>query len=114
MGQICQEIANLYHKGLTRNMQTYVSVNSKPDYPPGQNPGEFFERANSPPRGTMKVWNPNSWGRKIVLKYKPHPRGNDFQNFSKKSTKHETEIKKNSTEMLICLEILWYIWKQYI
>ena len=37
---------------------------------PGQTPREFFERAKFPPRGTKKVQNPDSWGRKIMLK--PH------------------------------------------
>ena len=53
-----------------------VSVNSKPDHPPGN----FFERANSPLPGRKKVQNPCA--RKIVLK--PHPRGNYFQKSSKK------------------------------
>ena len=29
----------------------WVSVNSKPDHPPGKTPGEFFKRVNSPPPG---------------------------------------------------------------
>ena len=33
----------------------YVSVNSKPDNPPGKPPGNVFERANSPPPRTKKV-----------------------------------------------------------
>ena len=62
--------------------------------------GNVFERRMPHPPGTKKVQNPDPWGRKIVLK--PHPWSNYFQ----KNTKHETEIVKNSTEMLICLEIL--------
>ena len=81
----------------------YVSDNSKPDQFPGQTPGEFFERANSPPPGTKKVRNPNPWGKKIP---DPHPREYYFQKSSTKTTKHKIEIMKNSTEMLICLEIL--------
>ena len=34
------------------------------------------------------------------------PRAIFFKNPAKKNTKHEIEIMKNSTEMLICLEIL--------
>ena len=58
----------------------YVSVNSKPDNPPGKPPGNVFARANSPPPGTKKV---DPWGRKIVLR--PHPRGNYFRKTSKKT-----------------------------
>ena len=36
---------------------------------------------------------------------KPHPWSNYFEKIQQK-TKHETDIMKNSTEMLICLEIL--------
>ena len=73
-------------------------------------PGIFLkERINHSP-GKKKVRKLDPWGRKIVLK--PHPRGNYFKKFSKK-TKHGTEIMKNSTEMLICSEILkqWNIKK---
>ena len=84
----------------------YVSVNSKPDHPPIANPRKiFFERANS-----------LSPGNKESAKSLPHlgqknlgnssSRGNYFQNSSKKTQKNETEVMKNSTEMLICLEIL--------
>ena len=55
-----------------------VSVKSKPDQPPGQTPGNFFERANSLPLGTKKVRNPDPWGRKIVLK--SHPQSNYSKN----------------------------------
>ena len=44
--------------------------------------------------------------RSIVHVLKPHPRRNYFKKSTKKPTKHETEIEKNSTEILICLEIL--------
>ena len=61
-----------------------------------------FRKGEFPTPGTGKLRNPDPWGRIIVLK--PHPRDNYFQNSSKKPTKHETKIKKNTTEMLICLE----------
>ena len=47
--------------------------------------------------------NLDPWGRKIVLK--PHPGAIIFKTPAKKA-KHEIEIMKNSTEMLVCLEIL--------
>ena len=81
----------------------YVSVISKPDHPLRA----IFLKGRIPhPRGTKRVRNLDPWDRKIVLK--PHPRGNYFQKSSQKKTetKHEIEIMKNSTEMLICLEIL--------
>ena len=88
----------LHSKFLVRD-RCYVSVNSK------ANPQGMFLKGRIPhSTGTKEVQNSDPWGRKIVLK--PHPRGNYFQNFSKKTTKHETEVMKNSTEMLICLEIL--------
>ena len=68
-------------------------------------PREFFEKANSPPplghEGSAK---PQFWGRKIVLK--PPPRGQLFSKIQQRNTKHEIEIMKNSTETLMCLEIL--------
>ena len=83
----------------------YVSVSSKPDYPSGKFPRNVFERANSPlpPPGHKESEKPDLWGRKIVLK--PYPRAIIFKNQAK-NTKHEIEMMKNSTEMLICLEIL--------
>ena len=39
---------------------TYVSDNSKPDHPPGQTPGEFFERVNLPPPGHKESVKPRS------------------------------------------------------
>ena len=80
-----------------------VSLNSKPDHPPGNHQGHFLNGQNPHSRRTKKVRNPDPWGRKVVLK--PHPRGNYFQNLAK-ATQHETEIMKSSTEKLICLEIL--------
>ena len=56
------------------------------------------------PPWAEKVRNPDSWGKKIVLN--APPQGQLFSNIQQKETKHETEIMKNSTEMLICLEIL--------
>ena len=81
----------------------YQSIPSR-TIPPGKPPGNFLKGRIPHPPGTKKVRNhPDPWGRKIVLK--PHPRGNYFQ---KSSKKHKTlDINyKNSTEMLICLEIL--------
>ena len=72
--------------------------------PPGQTPGKFFERANSPSPGHKESAKPLSLGQKNRARTQPW--GNYFQNSSKKNTKHETEIIKNSTEVLICLEIL--------
>ena len=68
----------------------YVSVNSKPDHP--SPPPGIFERVNSPRH--KENANLKAQGRKIVLQ--PLPRGNYFQESS----------KKTSTEMLICLKIL--------
>ena len=49
-----------------------VSVNSKPDYPPRQSPGQFFRWANSPPpRAKRKVKAPTPRAYKDELK--PHP-----------------------------------------
>ena len=76
----------------------HVSVNSKPDNPPGKPPGNVFERANSPPPGTKKV---DPRGRKIVLR--PHPRGNYFRKTSKKTL---VRNYGNSTELLIFVELL--------
>ena len=82
-----------------------VSVNSKPDHPsPGQTPEEFFERANASPTGQKESAKPRPLGQQN--RAKTQPRGNYFQKSSKKKPKHETEIMKNNTEMLICLEIL--------
>ena len=50
-----------------------VSVNSKPDHPPGQ----FFGLANSPPPGQKRVQNPTPRAYKNELK--PHPRGHFSQ-----------------------------------
>ena len=62
----------------------YLSIPSLTTLP-GQTPGEFLERANSPPPRHKESTNPDPWGRKIVLK--PHSRGNYFQKFSKKTQK---------------------------
>ena len=72
----------------------YQSIPSLTIPPPQANPqGISFERVKSPPPGTKEVWIPDPQSRKIMLK--PHDQNNYFQ----KST-------KNSTEMLIYLEIL--------
>ena len=64
-------------------------------------PRGIFMKGQMPhPLGTKKVRNPDPWGRKIVLKSQL------LLKTQEKNTKHETEIVKNSSEMLICLEIL--------
>ena len=78
-----------------------VSVNSKPDYPPGN----FLKGRIRHPLGMKKVRNPDPWGRKIVAKIPPP--GQLFSKIqTKRKTKHETEMMKNSTVMLKRLEIL--------
>ena len=64
--------------------------------PPGK------PKANFPQR--KKVRNSDPWGRKIAPK--TPPLGQLLSKIQQKDTKHEIEIMKNSTEMLICLEIL--------
>ena len=80
--------------GICTRVYTYtnVSVNSKPDHPPGT----LLEFSKG------RIPHPLAQ-RNLVLK--PHPRGNYFQK-SSKNTKHDTEIMKNSTEMLMYLELL--------
>ena len=81
----------------------YQSIASLNNPPPG--PGEFFWEDEFPtPQAQGKLKTPTPWGRIIVPT--PHIWGNYFQKSKKRPTKHETEIKKNSTEMLILLEIL--------
>ena len=67
-------------------------------------PGKFLKGRVPHPLSTKKVRNPDPWGRKIVPK--SHPPGQLFLKIQKRNTKHEIEIVKNSTEALICLEIL--------
>ena len=69
--------------------------------PPGKPAGNLCERANSPPPGHKESAKPRPLGQKNHAKT-PRP----GQLFCKKSTKHETEIMKNSTEVLICLKHL--------
>ena len=88
---------------LNHDVLMYQSIPSL-TIPPGQPSGKFLKGRIPHPPGTGKAQNPDPRGRKIALN--PHPWGNYFRKSSKKTTKHETEIKKNSTEMLICLEIL--------
>ena len=67
--------------------------NSKPDHPPGQIPGEFFEKANSSPHppGTRKVRKPRPQGQKNHAKTPPpgqlFPKGQQktLQNMRQKS-----------------------------
>ena len=82
-----------------------LSVNSKLDHPPGQTPGaDFYERANSQPLGHKESAKPQPLEQKN--RAKTLPPWHSFSKVQQKNTKHETEIVKNSTEMLICLEIL--------
>ena len=78
-----------------------VSVSSKPDHPPGKPQGNFCERENSPHPGHKESAKPRPQGKKN----RAHPGAIIFKNPAKENTKHETEVMKNSTEMLICLEI---------
>ena len=71
---------------------------------PRANPGDFFERANSPPPWAQrKCETPTPVAEKSCQE--PHPGATIFKNLAK-NTKHEIEIMKNSTEILIYLEIL--------
>ena len=70
--------------------------------PPGQTPRKFLEGRIPHPRAQRKCETPAT-GQKN--RAKTHPWRNYFQK-SIKNTKHETEIMKNGTEMLTCLEIL--------
>ena len=75
---------------------TNVSVNSKPDDPPG----EFFLKGRIPhPSFTKKMRNPDPWGRKIVLK--PHPRAIISKNPAEKNKTGDRNYEKQ-----YCLEIL--------
>ena len=74
----------------------YVSVNSKPDYPPR----DFFEWANSPlPRAQRKCKTPTPVAENSCSN--PPPGAIIFKN-QQKNTKQEIEFMKNSTEILIC------------
>ena len=67
---------------------------------PRANPQEMIlERRILHSPVTKKV---NPWGRKIVLR--PHPRDNYFRKTSKKI--QNIRNYENSTELLICVEIL--------
>ena len=61
-----------------------VSVNSKPDHPPGKPQGNFCERENSPHPGHKESAKPRPQGKKN----RAHPRGNYFQKSSQR--KHKT------------------------
>ena len=63
-----------------------MSVNSKPDHPPGHTPGEFFKSSDSPPPEHKESGKPQPLGQKN--RAKTPPRGNYFQKSSKK--KHKT------------------------
>ena len=77
-----------------------VSVNSKSSFR-----GIFLKgRIPPPPPGNRESAKPRLLGKRNSAKAPPP--GQLFSKIQQKPTKHETEIKKNSTEMLICLEIL--------
>ena len=72
--------------------------------PPGQTPGEFLKGRIPHPQAQRKCETP-TLGQKN--RAKTPPTGQLFSKPSKrKTTKHETEVSKNSTGTLICLEIL--------
>ena len=78
-----------------------VSVNSKPDHlppPPGKPSWNVFDRAQ------RKCETPTPGAEKNCAE--TPPQGQLFSKIQQKLTKHDTEIMKNSTEMLIRLEIL--------
>ena len=82
---------------------TNISVSSKSDHPPGRPPGNIFERVNSPLPGHKESAKARPMGQKN--RATAPPPGQLFSKMHQK-TKHGTETMKNSTEMLICLEIL--------
>ena len=86
-------------KDVKKAQSDHVSVNSKPDHPSGQIRWNFFERANSPRPGHKERAKPQSLGQKNRAKMSPP--GQSFSKIQQKTTKHETEIMQNSTEMLI-------------
>ena len=71
---------------------------------PAKPPRNFFEKANFPIPGHKGIAKPQPLGQ--VNCPKTPPLGQLFSKIQQKTTKHETEIMKNSTEMLICLKIL--------
>ena len=72
--------------------------------PLDNSPGNFFEGANFSPLGHRESEKPRPLGQKN--RSKAPPPGQLFSKIQQKNTKYEIEIMKNSTEMLICLEIL--------
>ena len=76
-----------------------------PPPPPGKPSGNFFERANSPLPGHEESAKHQPLGQKNCAKKQPP--GQLFSKIQKKTKKNfETEVMKNSNEMLICLKIL--------
>ena len=72
--------------------------------PPGKPLGNCLKGQIPHSPGHKESANSDPCGRKIVLK--PHARAIFFKNLAKKNTKHEIEVMKNSTKILIRLEIL--------
>ena len=75
---------------------------SIPSHPPVQTPGEFFPKGKFPTPGHKERAKSRPLGQNRAKT--PHS-GQLFSKIEQKGTKHETEIMKNSTEMLISLEI---------
>ena len=78
------------------------------DHPPGQTPGEFFERRIPTPRAQRKCETPTLEQKNCT---RTPPRGNSFQISSKKKQHNMNyeknyEIMENSTKMPICLKHL--------
>ena len=63
--------------------ETYVSVNSKPDHPPGKTPRQFFDRRIPHPPGKKEFKTPTPLAYKNELK--PHFWGNFPQLFTIKT-----------------------------
>ena len=99
-----------------QNLKTYVSISSKPDHLPRQNPWENFWKGEfpTPLPYTKKMRNPHPWGRKIMLKL---PRlGNFFQNPAKKTWHRNYEKQYWNANMfrniktMKCIIGGWLLW----
>ena len=72
--------------------------------PPANPQGTFLKERIHYPRAQRKCETPTPLWQKN--RAKSPPMGQLFSKIQLKNTKHEIEIMKNSTEMLICSEIL--------
>ena len=108
-GKLCTlEVISKTSRGVENTLSAFrVNVLISSLTSPRANLGEFFERANFATPVNKASAKPRPLGQ--IIRAKPHPRGNIFKNTAKKPTKHEIGIMKNSTEMLICLEILKHL-----